>query len=149
MSAYNQITTQMTEMSCLKKALEKTPRHRSTPQGKKAVTFQPVLHNIATKLEGYHGDKRVQTAELVIPRAQVGSASNEIGFKKQTDGTIKAIISDFDQGQGYNAEWLKKLATTYNEVRVEEKLDMQDFGVIERTALPNGKVRLQFAQRGA
>ena len=53
-------------------------------------------------LIGYRGDKRSQTADIVIPRKYVRGSANDIGFKKQPDGTFKALVSEFDMGQDKN-----------------------------------------------
>lgn len=37
-----------------------------------------------------------RVAHLIIPREQVGSASNDIGFQRQADGSYALIISEFD-----------------------------------------------------
>lgn len=57
-------------------------------------------------LEGYHGDQRAETANVVIPRSLVnqymsGGASNDVGFVKTDDG-FDAIISQYDQGRWWN-----------------------------------------------
>jgi hypothetical protein len=56
-------------------------------------------------LEGYHGDKRAETAHIKLPRSLInrhfsGGASNDAGFirNKQT-GDWDAIISDYDRSQ--------------------------------------------------
>ncbi len=49
-------------------------------------------------LEGYHGDKRAQTADIIIPRKYVRESANDIGFKKQADGSFKVLVSEFDLG---------------------------------------------------
>jgi len=50
-------------------------------------------------LMGYEGRQRKERADVVIPRKYVRAAANDIGFKKQADGTFKAIVSEFDMGQ--------------------------------------------------
>jgi len=58
-------------------------------------------------LEGYHGDKRAETANIVIPRSLVnqylgGGASNDVGFVKTSDG-FDAIVSEYDRGAWWNS----------------------------------------------
>lgn len=82
------------------------------------------IHDKATHLYGYHGDRRAQTANIIIRRQHVGGSSNDIGFLKKSDGTYEGIISEFDrtsggkharETHGYNENWLKKLNGAYNE----------------------------------
>src|SRR4051794_37435799 len=49
-------------------------------------------------LFGYAGDRRPETAELVIRRRHVGGASNDLGFRREEDGTYVPIVSDYDVG---------------------------------------------------
>jgi hypothetical protein len=70
--------------------------------------FHPSVHEIAVALEGYGGDKRKETAEIVIPRRQVGSASNDIGFQRQPDGSFQPIISEYDR-ERYDDKWVAEL----------------------------------------
>ncbi len=70
------------------------------------------LHQNPQSLYGYVGDVRAEKAEVIIRRQYVGSASNDIGFKKRFDGTFEAIISDYDRGK-YSQDWLNQLAERY------------------------------------
>jgi hypothetical protein len=99
MSHYNNVKTEIRDQDCLVAAL-------------KTLGFGPTIHEAAHQLEGYQGDKRQQTAEIIIPRRQVGGAANDIGFKRQENGTFTAIISDYDKRR-YNEKWLAKLKTEY------------------------------------
>jgi len=58
------------------------------------------VHEEATNLVGYQNDKRQQKAHVVIRKNNVGSASNDIGFEKQSDGTYTAHVSDYDKARG-------------------------------------------------
>lgn len=107
LSHYNVIKTQLKNKDSLIKALAKL--------GFGADKLK--VHETAQQLEGYMGDKRKQTAEIVIPRKHVGRGANDIGFKKQEDGTYQAIISDYDGGKGhgrYGTKWRQQLNKHYN-----------------------------------
>jgi hypothetical protein len=95
MSKYLQVATEIQGQEHLLEALEKRG-------------FHPIVHELAQPLEGYEGAKRSETAEIVIPRRQVGSASNDIGFKRQANGTFRPIISEYDSHR-YNDRWLAEL----------------------------------------
>ena len=70
------------------------------------------LHEEAVNLYGYQGDMRKQKANVVIRRQNVGTASNDIGFARQADGTYKAMISEYDQ-HTYGKAWINKLKCAY------------------------------------
>lgn len=102
MSAYNEIDTIYSDGDCLVEAL-------------KELGYQPQVNEKAQQLEGYHGDKRKETAEIIIPRKQVGGASNDVGFKKNADGTYTAIVSDYDGGSTFTKAKQTKLKALYAE----------------------------------
>lgn len=102
MSSYNEIETQFSDQGCLVEAL-------------KELGYQPQVTEKPANLEGYHGDKRTQTAEIIIPRRQVGGASNDVGFKKNADGTFTAIISDYDRSSNFGVKKQAELKKVYAE----------------------------------
>jgi len=79
-----------------------------------------VGHNIS--LYGYHGDRRAETADVVIRRKYVRVAANDIGFRKQEDGTFKAIVSQYDLGQDpHFVEKVVELASIHNTMLTAQK----------------------------
>lgn len=58
--------------------------------------YRPNIHEKAISLHGYQGDERSQKAHIVIPRSQVGSASNDIGFERKDYG-YDCHISEYDK----------------------------------------------------
>lgn len=70
-------------------------------------------------LFGYRGDRRSETAEIVIRRQHIGSLSNDIGFAYTSDGYVP-IVSEFDQQSLQDGRFLVKLRTAYSECVVEE-----------------------------
>ena len=73
----------MTDQGCLVAALEEQGYHPEVHEGE------------GKNLEGYHGDQRKEKAQIIVPRRQVGGASNDLGFAKDTNGKYQAIISEF------------------------------------------------------
>lgn len=102
MSKYNEISTQFSDQQCLVEAL-------------KELGYQPQVSEKPQHLQGYQNDSREQTAEIIIPRKQVGGASNDVGFKKSADGTYTAIISDYDKGSNFNLKKQQELKKLYAE----------------------------------
>lgn len=109
MSHFNKITTQMTDLKALVRAL-----------GRLGCEHIEV-HNQSQSLYGFHGDARPQTAHVIIRRNYISASANDVGFEKQKDGTIIAHISDYDSGTGqysgnkgtHGTEWQTKLKTYY------------------------------------
>ena len=62
------------------------------------------VHAESVALYGYQGDVRPQKAHIVIRRQHIGAGANDVGWERQTDGTYRAWISEFDAGVGsFNA----------------------------------------------
>lgn len=70
-------------------------------------------------LYGYEGDRRTETADIVIRRRHVGRASNDIGFARTPDGFVP-IVSAFDQRTLLGGAFVVRLRTAYSEQVVQE-----------------------------
>lgn len=77
--------------------------------------YHPQVTEKPQHLEGYHGDERQQTAEIIIKRREVGGASNDVGFKKNADGSFTLIVSDYDKSSCFGAKKQKDLKCKYTE----------------------------------
>ncbi len=87
--------------------------------------YKPVIHDVPVSLEGYHGDKRTQKAHIVIPRGQVGRASNDVGFEKTKEGFIM-------HASAYDKAWrtgpkIKELNLTYVENKLKKEISGNSF----------------------
>lgn len=102
MSHYTKLITKIKNRNSLVKTLERV--------GFKANQIE--VHDEATNLYGYQGDKRNDKANVIIRRKHVGSCSNDIGFELEKDGTYRAVISDFDKGR-YGDQWMKQVEEGY------------------------------------
>jgi len=80
-SAYGEFTTVMSE-------------ERYLVEGLTAMGYRVEVHADGAALVGYHGDERRETAHVIIRRAQLDSASNDIGFVRGKDGRYQAILSE-------------------------------------------------------
>lgn len=107
------------------------------------------VHEAAEHLFGYKGDRRNEMAHVIIRRNNVcrgvgrtGSASNDLGFFKTSDGTYRAIISDYDRQIGFNNSWIGKLKGEYAVQQIRSQVRGR---TIQRERLPNGRqiVRIQ------
>ena len=83
------------------------------------IGFPIVEEGKALPLFGYQGDRRPETAEIVIRRQHVGRASNDVGFARTADGYVP-IVSDFDRRTLLGGEFLTRLRTAYSEQVVHE-----------------------------
>ena len=52
------------------------------------------VHETPTKLKGYHGDHTNLNGNVVVRRAAMPGAYNDLGFETMEDGTIQTHISD-------------------------------------------------------
>ena len=134
MSAYSTNKTLFKDKACLLAALAEMGFDSSKVE----------VHEKATNLHGYQGDVRADVAEIIIRRKYVGGASNDMGFKKNADGTYGAIISEYDSRR-YNAAWLGKLSAAYARNGIIEKakrLGLRPAGTIKK----DGKTQLAFVR---
>ena len=81
--------------------------------------YTEVEEGEALPLFGYQGDQRTETAEIVVRRRYVGSASNDLGFARTPQGFVP-VISEYDQRVLHSGQFLVKLRTAYHERVVEE-----------------------------
>jgi len=112
------------------------------------------VHQEAASLYGYQGDVRPQQAHIVIRRQHVGTGANDAGWEKQTDGTYRAWISEFDAGVGpYNhrAESARFSTAMQNKIRQEyayqviERQQRARGRSVSRERLPSGDIEVTIA----
>ena len=75
MSAYGEFETIMCE-------------ERLLVEGLTAMGYKVEVHADGAALVGYHGDERREKAHVIIRRAQLDSASNDIGFARGTQTAV-------------------------------------------------------------
>jgi len=63
----------------------------------KLLGYETIEQGKDLHLYGYQGDKRKETADIVVRRKYIGHSSNDLGFKKGADGKYKMIVSEYDQ----------------------------------------------------
>ena len=109
-----------------------------------SMGYQPEIYEEAKKLFGYQGDKRQQKAHVIIPRKQISSASNDIGFEEQDKGFLMHI-SEFDQSRNdFNQNNFKKL---YNEKKIiKELVTKKGFTLKSRKVENDGSVRIKLSK---
>ena len=93
--------------------------------------YTEVEEGEALPLYGYQGDRRPETAELVVRRRHLGSASNDVGFARTPAGYVP-IVSEYDQRTLHGGRFLVELRTAYSE-RVVEEVRRRVHGTARRT----------------
>lgn len=97
----------------------------------------------ALSLYGYQGDRRPETAAIVVRRQHLSSVSNDLGFAKTPQGYVP-IISEYDQRALHGGQLLAKLRTAYAE-RVVEEVRKRLHGTARRTVEGNVvKIKVRF-----
>ena len=73
----------------------------------------------ALPLFGYQGDRRAETAAIVVRRWHLGSASNDLGFSRTPAGYVP-IVSEYDARTLRAGRFLPELRVAYAERAVAE-----------------------------
>src|SRR5215471_13898652 len=100
MSKFEQLQTVLSEECFLVEAL-------------RDLGYTPEICREGTALYGYQGDERPERAQIVIRRRQLDSASNDIGFARDSSGVYRALISEYDRNIGFDVAWLGRVTQTY------------------------------------
>ena len=104
------------------------------------------MYQVPERLYGFEGRLRPESAEVIIRRKYLSSASNDIGFKRQDDGTFEAIISSYDRNYKYSQEWLNRLTQRYGYHTLMDVVQVEGFNVEEEEVLEDGTIRVMVAK---
>ena len=130
-SHYTAVRTQIKNRDCLVKALNDL-----------GFEGKVELHDgEGANLYGYMGDKRTQTANVILRRKHVGGSSNDIGWKLREDGTYEAIISEYDSGK-YNKAWCEKLMQRYSLHTIKKQARAQGYTISEEVIDSKGEITI-------
>jgi hypothetical protein len=133
-SEYHCITqVDLTDQKALVQALEE-------------LGYKPNVYVEPKNLYGYQGDLRKQRAHVVIPRRQVGCASNDIGFERKADGTYIMHISEYDEkSKTFNTKKFKQL---YAKHRITNSLvSKSKYAFSSQKVEKDGRIRLRLRVR--
>lgn len=131
MSMYCEVKTQFKNQDCLIAAMMET--HGWTQE-------QIEVHTEAQPLIGYQNDARPQKAHIIVRRVNVGTASNDLGFERQPDGSFVAHISEYDRNR-YNDQWINNLKGNYA-FHVVARQQQARGRTVQRERLPDGRQRV-------
>jgi hypothetical protein len=102
--------------------------------------FSQVEEGQEVALYGNEGDRRPETAAIVIRRRYIGDASNDLGFRLTSEGYIP-IISEYDQRTLCAGQFLPRLRVAYAE-RVVEIVRKRVRGTVHRVT-EGGVIKLR------
>ena len=137
MSKYVELRTSLNDEKYLVEALRE-------------LGYEPEVCPEGRPLVGYVGDQRAERAHVIIPRGQLDSASNEIGFARDNGGVFQAVVSEYDRGIGFDDAWLGRLAQVYKERQTMAVAKAKGYVFKGREVIqtPQGKkIQLRFAVR--
>ena len=97
------------------------------------------VHGQPQQLFGYQGDRRPERAEVIVRREHIGSASNDIGFARQADGSFEAIGFDAHR---HDAHWLDRLTQSYGHAAALRFARDHGYEVLTDASESNGTRRL-------
>lgn len=139
MSQYTEQQTQITDAEILKDCLKEKGydkvEHHEQPQ--------PLVDFCGRQTT--YLDKTGDKAEIIIRRKYVGGAANDIGFKKNSDGTYGAIISQYDKGK-HNAAWMADLKKRYAEKKIRKQAKIAGLSFMKKVETKEGGFKLQFVK---
>ncbi len=105
--------------------------------------YAEVEEGESLSLYGYQSDLRPETAQIVVRRNCIGSASNDLGFQK-TDGGYVPVISEYDQRYMMQGKFLTNLRTSYN-LKSAEKLARNLRGTLHQERIGSTiKIRIKY-----
>ena len=105
--------------------------------------YKVVEEGESLSLYGYQGDRRPETAQIVVRRKFIGSASNDLGFQK-TDAGFVPVISEYDQRYMMQGKFLTALKTNYN-LKSTEKLARNLRGTLHQERVGSTiKIRIKY-----
>jgi len=97
----------------------------------------------ALSLYGYQGDRRPETAQIVVRRKFIGAASNDLGFQKTESGYVP-VISEYDRSFIMQGKFLTNLRTNYN-LKSAEKLARNLRGTLHQERVGSTiKIRIKY-----
>jgi len=148
MSKYEEMSTVLVHEGYLVEALEQMGYKPEVYRN--GAALYGYLGGNGAALYGYLGDERPEQAHVIIRRRQLDSASNDIGFVRDTSGQYRAVVSDYDRGIGFDQAWLGRVSQAYKERQTMAVAKARGYVFQGRSVIdtPQGaKVQLRFAVR--
>lgn len=109
------------------------------------------VHEKGAALYGYQGDNRAEAGpksknyappcHVIIRRKHVGSAANDIGYRRNEEGGYEAYVSDYDSTATFPEKKRNLVAQEYAASVASRKLKAQGY-MVKRTTTSTGQVKL-------
>jgi len=107
----------------------------------KQMGYKPKVFDESVNLKGYQGDTREQKAHIIIPRSQVGNASNDVGFEWIKD-KYRMHASEYDR-PWRTGEKIKKLKQVYAEKIIIGKISRSSKYSLKSRIEQDGKIKIR------
>lgn len=109
------------------------------------------VHEKGAALYGYQGDNRAELktsdanyappCHIIIRRKNVGSASNDVGFRRTSDGKYAAYISDYDKGSTFSKAKQNLVTQNYATGVTEKQLKKKGY-TVKKEKQKDGTIKL-------
>ncbi len=133
-SEYSIVQLAMDDADCIVKALQE-------------LGYPAQIHEVAQQLEGWHGDKRKQKANIIIKRKDVGSCANDVGFLRKADGTYEMLISQFDKTASQGKKLTQDLLQLYGKHRTLKQAAQMGYQVRSQSIDDKGRLKIRIQTR--
>jgi len=127
MSHFTTIKTKITDSNALRKAL-------------KDLGYPIIEEGHNLPLYGYQGDKRPQTANIVVRRKYISAASNDLGFIK-VGIAYEMIISEYDVDL-LGSDFVNNLMQRYAYHKVLSETKSQKWTKVKEENMQDGTIKL-------
>ena len=108
----------------------------------RAMGFSPVCDAVMSDYwNEYRGN--APKADILIPKSQLKNSYDDIGFKRDANGSYSAVIGDMDRRKGFGQSWLDLIKGNYLEVGVIRQAKSIGLIPVSRK-VNNGKVTLVY-----
>jgi hypothetical protein len=137
LSKYAQLVTEVREEKYLVEAL-------------KEMGYELEVHPEGAPLGRYFSEQEAKTAHVIIRRSHLIGAFGDIGFARQSDGRLVAIVDELDQQCGYGAKWMGRVQQLYKEKQTLDTARAKGYILKSREVVETRdgqQVRLQFMVR--
>jgi len=119
-------------------------------EGLKERGYEVEVHPEGAPLGRYFSEQEAKTAHVIIRRSHLKGAFGDIGFARQPDGRLVAIVDELDQQCGYGAKWLGRVQQLYKEKQTLATARAKGYILKSREVVETRdgqQVRLQFVVR--
>ena len=137
MSKYAQLVTSLHKERYLVEALQE-------------MGYAVEVHPEGAALGRYYSEQEGKTAHVIIRRSELKGAYGDIGFARQPDGHLVAIVDEIDQQYGYGTKWLGRVHQLYKEKQTLATARAKGYILKSREVIETcdgQQVRLQFVVR--